>query len=36
MGGANGFPLLKGSKSDDRSIIPGKPRLWSQVAMAMA
>ena len=36
MGGANGFPLLRGSKSDARSTIPRKPRLWSQVVMDMA
>ena len=36
MGGSNGFPLLIGSKSDARSTIPSKPRLWSQVVMDMA
>ena len=36
MGGASGFPLLRGSKSDARSTIPRKPRLWSQVVMDMA
>ena len=36
MGGANRFPLLRGSKSDARSTIPRKYRLWSHVAMYMA
>ena len=35
LGGANGFPLLRGSKSDARSTIPRKPRLSSQVVMDM-
>ena len=36
MGGANWFPLLRGSKSDAQSTIPRKPSLWSQVVMDMA
>ena len=36
MGGANGFPLLMGSKYDARSTIVRKPRLWSDVVMGMA
>ena len=36
MGGANGFPLLRGSKSDARSTILRKPRLRSQVVTYMA
>ena len=35
MGGANGFPLFRGLKSDARITIPRKPRLWSQVVMNM-
>ena len=33
IGGANSFQLLRGSKSDARITIPGKPRLWSHVVM---
>ena len=36
VGSANGFPLLIGFKSDTHSTISGKPRLWSQVMMAMS
>ena len=36
MGGANGFPLFRGSKSHAQSNIPRKHRLWSQVVMDMA
>ena len=36
VGGTNGFPLLRGSKSDAQGTILRKPRLWSQVVMAMA
>ena len=36
VGGANGFPLLRGSKFDYRNNIPRKPRLWLQVVMDMA
>ena len=36
LGVVIGFTLLRGSKSDARSIIPSKPRLWSQVVMDMA
>ena len=28
VGGANGFPLLRGSKYDSQSTITSKPRLW--------
>ena len=36
MGGANGFPLLRGSKYNAWSTIVRKPRLWSEVVMGMA
>ena len=36
VGGAIEFMLLKRPKFDARSTIPRKPRMWSQVVMAMA
>ena len=36
VGSSNGFPLLIGFKSDTHSTISRKPRLWSQVMMAMS
>ena len=35
VGGENGFLFLRGSKSDARINITRKPRLRSQVVMAM-
>ena len=35
MGGANGFPLLRGLKYYAWITIPSKPRLCSQVVVAM-
>ena len=34
-GGTNGFQLLRGFKSYDRSTIMRKPILWEQVVIAM-